>query len=91
MKGFGSDQTVYQRMWSDNKMVIDEEDFENTKVATAAIAYYLYRLAGYPMGNSFNGFTAWLDINVLKPFEELGNNELNHEQGTTVSTDPRNP
>lgn len=59
-------------------MAIKDEDFDDARVVIAALAYYFYRLAGCPMGESLSGFQAWLNINILKPFEDLKNVNSDH-------------
>jgi len=34
----------------------------NNDLAIASLAYYLYRMAGCPHGNTSDGLTLWLDI-----------------------------
>jgi len=34
----------------------------NNDVVIASLAYYLYRMAGCPHGNTSDGLTLWLDI-----------------------------
>ena len=38
------------------------DECNNLKVSVASLAYYLYRLAGYPYGDTVSGLTAWIDI-----------------------------
>lgn len=57
---------------------MDEEfdaDLEDVGVATAALAYYLYRVAGCPFGDNLSGYEAWLQANILEPFESAINAE----------------
>lgn len=46
-------------------------DLEDVQVHVAALAYYLYRLAGCPFGANLSGYQAWLEISLLEPFERL--------------------
>lgn len=50
---------------------MSSKEFDDVQMATAAIAYYLYRQAGCPLGDSLSGLNAWLKLNVLEPFNQL--------------------
>jgi hypothetical protein len=44
-------------------------------VNVAATLYYLYRLAGAPLGNNHAGFQAWIESSVTSPFNALAEKE----------------
>ena len=46
------------------------DSIDSLNVSVASIAYYLYRLAGCPYGDSISGWTAWLDVQK-EVFEKL--------------------
>ena len=52
-----------------------QEQFDDAQIATAGLAYYLYRQAGCPFGDSLGGLNAWLRANVTGPFEEVFQND----------------
>lgn len=49
----------------------EQANLEDTQIATAGLAYYLYRLAGCPFGNTLSGYQAWMEVNVFEPFHDL--------------------
>jgi len=42
--------------------MIDEIRFDDLEMSSAALAYYQYRLAGCPYGDTVSGLTVWIDI-----------------------------
>lgn len=49
----------------------DEATFDDVQIHVAAIAYYLYRLAGCPFGDNLPGYQAWMQVSLLEPFQQL--------------------
>jgi hypothetical protein len=49
----------------------DDATLEDVQVHVAALGYYLYRLAGCPLGDSLSGYQAWLQISTIEPFNQL--------------------
>jgi hypothetical protein len=50
------------------------DEIDNLNVSVAAIAYYLYRQALCPCGDTLTGFTMWLDMQK-DVFEKLADPE----------------
>ena len=38
------------------------EEFDDVQTGLATALYYLYRLAGCPLGDSLSGFNAWIEL-----------------------------
>ncbi|HEY9657693.1 MAG TPA: hypothetical protein V6C65_04450 [Allocoleopsis sp.] len=60
-------------------------DFEDIQTHVAAIAYYLYRLAGCPFGNTLAGYEAWIKIALIEPFDQLCERSFEQENKDEAS------
>lgn len=49
-----------------------DEPITDVHVDVVAIAYYLYRQAGCPHGDTVTGFDSWYKVNVIGEFKKFG-------------------
>ena len=60
----------------DNEYEDAEDAAEELSVHIVAIAYYIYRHAGCPMGEGLDAFNLWANVNLWAPFEAIAEGEF---------------
>ena len=52
------------------------EPISDLNTSVVAIAYYLYRQAGCPLGDNVAGLDAWHRASIIEPFRQLAEREV---------------